>query len=516
MRFQNLLPYLPLLLGILLGAALLAAAGLVARKTIRGARGSARRLLSEARQEAESRANEITVSAQERALALQEEAGRREQEIDAREAALEARARQVESQASEVERGRRDLERRQSAVARGEQRLREAEAAVESLRQEAARGLERVAGLSPEQARSEILSEVEQGARREAAQLSKRILDEAREQADREAMQLVVAATQRLHLREAVESTVSLIPLPNDEMKGRIIGKEGRNIRALEMATGIDVIVDDTPGAILVSSFDPLRREVAKVAIERLIEDGRIHPARIEEVVAKAREEIDTLVEETGTQAAFEVGISDLHPRLVKLVGRLKFRTHHGQNLLHHGLETALLAGHMAGEVGARRDVARRAGLLHEIGRTEETETGHPILASAELTARYGQREEVVHAIRSLHPDTEPKTVEALLLRVANRLSETRPGARKDNLEIFIERLRRLEAVAMRFEGVGRAYAIKAGREIRVLVDPGSVRDENVYELSRAIARAIEKEVDYSGQIRVSVVRETRAVQFAV
>lgn len=516
MRLGEIESYLPLLLGFASGAALLVASWLIARNTVRQARSSARRLLSDTLQEAESRANDIVVSAQERALSLQEEASRREQELDAREAAVEARGRQVESRASDLERERRELDRRRAAVGAAEQRLREAEAAVEARRREAEQAVERIAGLSREQARIEIFSQVEQTTRRDAVRLSRRILDEAREKAEAEALRLIVAATHRLSLREALESTVSLVRLPNDEMKGRIIGKEGRNIRALEMATGIDVIVDDTPGAILLSSFDPLRRELARIAIERLVEDGRIHPARIEETVAKVREEADRLIEETGAQAAFEVGVSDLHPRLVKLVGRLKFRTHHGQNLLRHALETALLAGYMASEVDARQDVARRAGLLHEVGRADEAESGHPLLASAELAARYGQSEEVVHAIRSLHPDTDPRTVEAVLVRVANRISESRPGARKDNLEVFIERLRRLEAIAMRFDGVVRAYAVKAGREIRVLVDPGATRDEHVYGLARTIARAIEKELDYTGQIRVSVVRETRAVEFAV
>jgi ribonuclease Y len=299
-------------------------------------------------------------------------------------------------------------------------------------------------------------------------------------------------------------------------MKGRIIGREGRNIRALEMATGIDVIVDDTPRAILISSFDPVRREVARVAIERLIEDGRIHPARIEEVVAKVRTEVETLTEEIGSQAAFGLGISDPHPRLARLVGRLKYRTHYGHNLLQHCTEVALIAGHMAAEVGGRVEVVRRAGLLHEIGRADETASGHTVLASADLAAKYGESEEVVHAIQSLHPDAEAATLEALLLRIANRVSDNRPGARKENLELFIERLRRLEAIATAFPGVVQAYAVKAGKDLRVIVDTRGVSDEGAYALSRDIARAIEKDLTYSGQIRVSVVRETRSVQFAV
>jgi ribonuclease Y len=337
-----------------------------------------------------------------------------------------------------------------------------------------------------------------------------------RESAEREATNLIVQATQRVNLRDVMESTVSFIELPSDEMKGRIIGKEGRNIRALEMATGIDLIVDDTPRSIWISCFDPVRREVARVAIDRLLEDGRIHPARIEEVVAKVSEEIDGLIDAKGAEAAFSMGISDLHPKLVRLLGKARHHTTHGQNLLQHCLETAQIAGFMAQQLGGKVDVAQRAGLLHEVGTVSEEVTDHPILCSAELCARYGESEAVVQTVRSLHPDVPPRRLEGLLVGTANRLSEARPGARKENLAVFIERLRRLEGIATGFPGVTKAYAVKAGRELRVIVDTARTNDDAAWSLSRQIARAIERELSYPGQVRVSVVRETRSVRFAV
>jgi ribonucrease Y len=504
------------IVGIVLAAILVALAAVVARRIIARAKEQAPGILDEARRRADDRAHAILAGAQEKALAVEEDADRRERELDARDAQIEARARQLESDLAAVDRQRKDLERRQSALARAEEQTRQNQAAAEADRIESRRVLERIAGLTAEEARAEMLASIEAEARRDAARLARRIEEEARESAEREARRLVVDATQRVSLREPVESTVSFISLPSDEMKGRIIGREGRNIRALETATGIDVIIDDTPGAILLSSFDPVRREVARIAIQRLVEDGRIHPARIEEVVAKVREEFETLSEEAGSQTAFSLGVTDVHPRLARLVGRLKFRHHHGHNLLQHVTEVLLLGSHIAAETGARVEIIRRAALLHEIGRVEDGATGHPILVSAELAGKFGERDEVVKAIGALHPDAEPKAVEELILRIANRISDSRPGARKDNLDVFVERLRRLEGMAKGFPGVTQAFALKAGKELRVLVDTRSVTDDQAYVLSKEIARAIEHDLDYPGPIRVSVVRETRAVQYAV
>lgn len=486
------------------------------RRMLRHAREEARRILAEARTEAEGKAAEILVAAQEKALAAGEEAERREAEIDQREAAVESRARDLEAEAAGVERQRKEFDRRNATLTRNEEKVRESLAAALAAEADARRALEHAAGMTGEEARAELLRGIEDEARKEGARIARRIEDESRERAHRDAVRLVVDAAQRIPVREAVESAVTFVRLPSDEMKGRIIGREGRNIRALEFATGIDVIVDDTPQAILIASFDPVRREVARVAIDRLIEDGRIHPAKIEETVAKVKEEFDGLVEENGRQAAFELGLAELPPRIARLVGRMKYRYHHGHNLLQHSLEVALIAGHMASEVGARPDVARRAGLLHEIGRVDENASGHTILAAAELAAKTGEKEPVVQAIQSLHPDFPAKTVEALLLRTANRLSENRPGARKDNLDAFIDRMRRLEAIVTAFPGVSQAYAVRAGKEVRVLVDTTSTGDEEAYVLAKEVARALERELEFPGEIKVSVVRETRAVQYAV
>jgi ribonuclease Y len=496
---------------LLLGLALMAS-----RRITRRARDGARRIRAEARADADAKAKEITVAAQEKLLALGEEADQRDRELETRETKIEARAREVEREASALGRRRSAIERKEADLSRAEQAASEALKTAESDRDAARRNLERIAGLSAADARAELVAGIENQARKEGSRLARKVLDEAREQAEREAAQLVVQATQRINAKRAVETTVSFIQLPNDEMKGRIIGREGRNIRALETATGIDLIVDDTPRSILISSFDPVRREIARIAIERLIEDGRIHPARIEEVVERVRSEIDGLIEESGSQAAFELGVTDLHPKLNRLVGWMKLRTIHGQNLLQHCIEVGLIAGHMASEIGARADLVRRAGLLHEVGRVDPEVAGPAVLASGEIAARYGEPEEVAHAIQSLHRDVEATTVEALLLQAANRISVARPGARKENLEIFIERLRRLEEIAASHSGVEQAYAVKAGKELRVIVDAAKVSDQEAYALSRKVARALEKELSFQGKIKISVVRETRAVHFAV
>ena len=500
----------------LLGVGALLSARRISAEARREAERVAEGIVNDTRRDAEARAQSVLTAAQEKALAAEEEADRRERDLDARETQIDSRGRQRDSELAAVERQKKDVERRQSALAASEERAREFQEAAEKDRTEARGLLERIAKLTVPQARAELMASIEAETRKEASLLSRRIEEEAREGAERSARRLVVDATQRVSMKDPVESTISFVALPSDEMKGRIIGREGRNIRALEMATGIDVIIDDTPGAILLSSFDPVRREIARVSIQRLLEDGRIHPARIEEVVAKVREEFETVTEDTGAQAAFALGVFDLHPRLARLVGRLKFRSYLGHNLLQHAGEVVHLAAHIAAETGARGDVVRRAALLHEIGRVDDSGSGHPLVVSAELAAKFGERDEVVKAIEALNPDVAPLAVEALILRVANRISENRPGARKDNLDVFVERLRRIEALACAFPGVTQAFALKAGKELRVLVDTKAVSDDQAYLLSRQIARSIERELDYPGTIRVSVVRETRAVQYAV
>jgi ribonuclease Y len=506
----------PLVLGLLAGGLALGVGVYLARRRSIAARDAAARLLSDAARDAENRGKEILVAAQEKSLAAEEELDRRDRDLDEREAMLDGRERRLAEDATKLDSERSRLERLAVETERTRERARGELHSAEIERAGARENLERVARLTFDEARAEVLSAAEAEARAEASRLARRIEEEMRESTEREAANLIVQAFQRVNLRDVMESTVSFIELPSDEMKGRIIGKEGRNIRALEMATGIDLIVDDTPRSIWISCFDPVRREIARVAIDRLLEDGRIHPARIEEVVAKVSEEIDGLIDAKGNEAAFSIGISDLHPKLARLVGKARHHTSHGQNLLQHCLETAQIAGFMAQQLGGRVDVAQRAGLLHEVGTVSEEVTDHPILCSAELCARYGEGEAVVQAVRSLHPDVPPRKLEGLLVGTANRLSEARPGARKENLAVFIERLRRLEGIATGFPGVTKAYAVKAGRELRVIVDTARTNDEGAYALSRQIARAIERELSYPGQVRVSVVRETRSVRFAV
>lgn len=502
--------------GLLAGGLAVLVGFLVGRGFLSRARATARRIVEEERQEAESKAKEILVGAQEQALSQEEEADGRERELDEREQSLHERARKLDREASEKDRRKKELERRIQEIEGREMSARQAEAQAVQARDEAERLLERNAAMTADEARDELFSKIEETTRAERARLARKIEDEARENAESQAAKLMIQASQRVNIKDVVESTVSFIELPSDEMKGRIIGREGRNIRALEMATGIDLIVDDTPRSILISSFDPIRREVARVAIDRLVEDGRIHPARIEEVVQRTAEDMESLIEEKGGEAAYALGISDLHPRLVRRVGRMRYYTDHGQNLLRHCQETALIAGHMAQEIEARVDLVQRAGLLHEIGRVGEQGAGHPILVAAELCAKYGESDDVVHAVRGLQPKDEARTVEALLLQAANRMSENRPGARKENLSIFIERLKRLESIAKGFDGVAKVYAVKAGKEIRVIVDAEQVKDADAYALSKEIAKALERDLSYPGQIKVSVVRETRAVRFAV
>jgi ribonuclease Y len=507
---------LPIILGTLAGVLFLALCLYFSRRILLKARETAETLLSDARTEAESKRKEILVAAQEAALSFQEDADKRERELEERESRLEQRSRDLERQVEDARRECKTVDRRVREAEALEEKAREVSAKVDAEREQVLRDLQRIAGLTAEEARAELIRDIEEEARGEASRLARKIEEEARENAERNAINLMIQASQRVNIRDVVESTVSFIELPSDEMKGRIIGREGRNIRALEMATGIDLIVDDTPRSILISSFDPLRREIARVAIDRLVEDGRIHPARIEEVVQRVNEEIDSLIEEKGTEAAYGLGISDLHPKLIKRIGRTRYHTVHGQNLLQHCIETALIAGHMAQEVGGREEVVLRAGLLHEIGQTDGQTSGHPILASAELCGKYGEADSVVHAIRSLHPDVEPATPEALLVSTANKMSGNRPGARKENLSVFIERLRRLEQIATGFYAVDGAYAVKAGKEIRVILNARQASDDDVHTLSKQIAHALERDLSYPGQIKVSVIRETRAVRFAV
>ena len=376
--------------------------------------------------------------------------------------------------------------------------------------------LERISGLTAEEAKAMLLDNVEQEARHDAALLLRDIEQKTKEEADKKARNIVTMAIQRCAADSVAEATVSVVPLPNDEMKGRIIGREGRNIRALETATGVDLIIDDTPEAVILSSFDPVRREVARIALEKLIMDGRIHPARIEEMVEKARKEVDNQIREAGEAAVLEVGVHGLHHELVRYLGRMKFRTSYGQNVLNHSIEVAHLAGIMAAEVGANVAIAKRAGLLHDLGKSIDHEVeGTHAQIGADLAKKYRENNQIIHAIQAHHNDVEPQTLEAILVQAADAISAARPGARRETLENYIKRLEKLEEIANSFDGVDTSYAIQAGREVRIIVKPEKVSDSDTVMLAREIAKRIENEMEYPGQIKVNVIRETRTVDVA-
>lgn len=376
--------------------------------------------------------------------------------------------------------------------------------------------LEQISGMSGEQARQQLVESMQSEARHDAARSIKQIEDEAREIADKKSKMIMAVAIQRYAGDYVAEKTVSVVPLPNDEMKGRIIGREGRNIRAIEAATGIDLIIDDTPEAVVLSGFNPVRREVARIALEQLIADGRIHPARIEELVEKAQGEVDEAISEAGQQATFDVGVHGIHPEIIKLLGMLKYRTSYGQNVLQHSIEVAFLCGMMAAELGVNVKQARRAGLLHDIGKavSHELEGSHAV-NGGELARKYGESDKIVHAIAAHHEDEKPDTVLAILTQASDALSGARPGARRETLETYVKRLRELEGIGTSFTGVTGCFAIQAGREIRVMVASDEISDAKSHVLAKDIARKIEDEMTYPGQIRVNVIRETRAVEYA-
>jgi len=492
----------------------------IAAETIGRAEEQALRIAKEAERDAETRRKETLLAAKEKAHELLTEAERQarqeRQQAQALEQTLSRRDVALVERQGVVDRLEKELQGRERAIGDREKRAETAAAKYESLVARQQHELERVASLTAKEAKELLIKQIEGDARHDSANLLKRLDAEARETASDRAKQYITEAIQRSAAEHAIETTVSVVDLPSDDLKGRIIGREGRNIRALELATGVDLIVDDTPGAIILSGFDPYRREIAKLAIQRLIADGRIHPARIEEVVQKVKDETDESMRKEGAAVAFELGLHDLHPEIHRLMGRLKFRTSYGQNVLSHSAEVARLAGIMAKEVGLDAHVAVRAAFLHDIGKAIDREMqGTHLELGIDFLRKHGESEPVVMAMAAHHMDIDWPSLEAMIVQAADAISAARPGARRDILESYVKRLEKLEGIADSFKGVSKSFALQAGREIRIMVESEKISDEEAIWLSKDIARRIENELEYPGQIKVTVIRETRATDYA-
>ena len=492
----------------------------LAADTVGRAEDQAARLLKDAERDAETRKKEALLEAKEKAHEIlreaEQQARKDRQQADALEQTLTRRDTALSERQSVIDRSEKDLAARDRAVAEREKAARAAETRYIELVAQKQHELERVASLTADEAKELLLKQIEADARHDAANLLKRLDAEARETAVDRAKHYITQAIQRCAGEHAVETTVSVVDLPSDDLKGRIIGREGRNIRALELATGVDLIVDDTPGAIILSGFDPYRREIAKQAIERLIADGRIHPARIEEVVQKVKDETDEAMRKEGEAVAFDLGLHDLHPEICRLMGRLRYRTSYGQNMLAHSAEVARLAGIMAKEVGLDAHMTVRAAFLHDIGKAVDRDMqGTHLELGIELLRKFGESEPVVMAMAAHHMDIDWPSLEAMLVQAADAISAARPGARRDILESYVKRLEKLEGIADSFKGVSKSFALQAGREIRIMVESEKISDEEAVWLSKDIARRIENELEYPGQIKVTVIRETRATDYA-
>jgi ribonuclease Y len=515
---------IPIAAGIVVAAVLSAVAYFVLRKKLGEERAAIRteadRVLAEATKTAEAKLREASIEAKEKVLAARVEFDKtvqaRRQEIAALEKRVAQKEENLDRKLAAQERRDEEYSRKERVLADTQKRLDEGSAEIQRLIEEQRQRLEQISGLTAADARRDLVRSIENEARVEAAGLMRRIEEEASEQATQKARHVIGMAIQRLASDTVVEATVSVVELPSDDLKGRIIGREGRNIRALEAATGVDLIIDDTPEAIVISAFEPLRREVARLALERLIADGRIHPARIEEVVEKVRSELWERIRQEGEATALEFAIPDLHPEVIKLLGRLKFRTSYGQNVLQHSKEVAWLASNMAAELGASVEVAKRAGLLHDIGKAIDREMeGTHLELGREVLKKFGETNEVIHAMECHHGDYEPRSLEAVLVNGADALSAARPGARREILETYVKRLEKLEHIADGFKGVQKAFAVQAGRELRIIVEASRLTDDEALWLSRDVAKKIEAELQYPGQIKVTVIRETRAVEYA-
>ncbi|WP_390890393.1 ribonuclease Y [Geoalkalibacter halelectricus] len=481
---------------------------------------AAGQLIEDAQKDADAIRKEATLEAKDIILQAktesEQEARDLRRDIQAQEKRLLQKEEHLDRKMSQLDGREEDLGQREKKLEQAQEQVVEREKSIDTLVRQQMETLERLSEMSAEEAKQYLIQSMESEARHDAAKMIKQIEEEAREKADKKAKEILALAIQRYAGDYVAEKTVSVVPLPTDEMKGRIIGREGRNIRAIEAATGIDLIIDDTPEAVIISGFNPVRREVARLSLERLIADGRIHPARIEEVVQKAEQDVETAIREAGEQATFDVGVHGIHPEIIKLIGRLKYRTSYGQNVLQHSLEVAFLCGIMASELGINVKQAKRAGLLHDIGKAvdHEVEGSHAVIG-ADLARKYGESPKIVHALAAHHEDEKPETVLAILVQAADALSGARPGARRETLETYVKRLGDLERIGNSFDGVSSCFAIQAGREIRVMVSSDSVTDAQSFVLAKDIAKKIEGEMTYPGQIKVNVIRETRAVEFA-
>ena len=485
----------------------------VAEKQIGSAEEEAKRIINEAIKGGENKKREMLLEAKEE---IHKSRSEYEREVKERRAEVSKQERRLQQKEEALDKKIDLHEKKEDELAKRIAAIDKKQEEVESLKRSQMEVLEKISGLTQDEAKAYILKGVEENVRHETAMKIKEIEAQMKEEADQTAREIIATAIQRCAADHAAETTVSVVPLPNDEMKGRIIGREGRNIRTLETITGVDLIIDDTPEAITVSSFDPVRREVARLALEKLIADGRIHPTRIEDMVEKARREVDHTIKVEGERATFETGVHNLHPELIKLLGRQKYRTSYGQNVLNHSIEVAHIAGLMASELGVDVTLAKRAGLLHDLGKSVDHEMeGSHVQLGVELAKKYKENPVVINAIEAHHGDVEPQTVIACLVQAADAISAARPGARRENVENYIRRLEKLEELTNSFPGVEKAYAIQAGREVRVMVKPEEVTEDNMILLAHDLAKKIESELEYPGQIKVNVIRETKAVEYA-
>ncbi len=485
----------------------------IAESKLKGAESEAKRIIDSAVKEAETRKKEEIFKAKEEIMNSRKEL---DEEIKERRSEVQLQERRILQKEENLENKLEQLEQRESNLIKKDNEVESKRSEIEDIIAKQTDELQRISKLSVDEAKQYLLSEVEKSIVTEKAEVIRRLDEEAREKAQKNANEIIGYAIQKCAADHTSETTVSIVSLPSDDMKGRIIGREGRNIKTLETLTGIDLIIDDTPEAVVISGFDPLRREVAKIALEKLIDDGRIHPAKIEEMVEKAKEEVSAIIKEEGERAVMETGVIGLHPDLVKLIGKLKYRTSYGQNVLNHSIEVSNLARIMADELGLDTKVARRAGLLHDIGKALDHDMeGTHVEIGVEVLKKYKENPIIINAVEAHHEDVEPQSIEAVLIQAADAISASRPGARRETLENYIKRLQNLEGIADSFEGVDKSFAIQAGREIRVLVKPEKVSDDQMVVMSRDIAKRIEDEMEYPGQIKVNVIRESRVIDYA-